>query len=65
MIANLYAFIFFPYSAIKDDLFYEKTDELSSPELRDYFKASKINLKEGQRAEVNLEMLDWVKNISY
>jgi SAM-dependent MidA family methyltransferase len=52
------------YVTIKDDLFCEEIDELSSPELRDYFKNSKVNLKEGQRAEVNLKTLDWVKNIS-
>jgi SAM-dependent MidA family methyltransferase len=52
------------YVTIKDDVFCEKIDELSSPELRDYFDNLKINLKEGQRAEVNLKTLDWVKNIS-
>ena len=52
------------YVTIKDDLFCEKIDELSNPELRDYFDNLKINLKEGQRAEVNLKTLDWVKNIS-
>ncbi|MBC8550515.1 MAG: SAM-dependent methyltransferase [Candidatus Brocadiales bacterium] len=52
------------YVTIKDGLFCEKVDELSIPELRDYFNNSKIDLKEGQRAEVNLKMLDWVKNIS-
>ncbi len=29
-----------------------------------YFKELKIDLKDGQRAEVNLKALDWVKNIS-
>jgi len=52
------------YVTIKDDVFCEKIDELSCPELRDYFKGLKIDLKEGQRAEVNLKALDWVKNIS-
>jgi SAM-dependent MidA family methyltransferase len=52
------------YVTIKDDLFCEKIDELSSPKLRDYFGNSKTDLKEGQRAEVNLKALDWVKNIS-
>ncbi len=52
------------YVTIKDDVFCEKIDELSSPELRDYFNTLKINLKEGQRAEVNLKVLDWVKNLS-
>jgi SAM-dependent MidA family methyltransferase len=53
------------YVTIKDDVFCEKIDELSSPELRDYFKALKIILKEGQRAEVNLKIWEWVKNLSY
>jgi SAM-dependent MidA family methyltransferase len=53
------------YVTIKNDVFCEERDELSSPELRDYFKALKINLKEGQRAEVNLKIREWVKNLSY
>ena len=53
------------YVTIKDDHFCEKVDELSSPALRDYFNNLKIDLKEGQRAEVNLKMLDWVKNLSH
>ena len=52
------------YVTIKDDVFCEKIDKLSSPELRDYFDNLKVNLKEGQKAEVNLKTLDWVKNIS-
>ncbi len=53
------------YVTIKEDEFCEKVDELSSPVLRDYFNNLKIDLKEGQRAEVNLKMLDWVRNISH
>ena len=53
------------YVTIKDDQFCEKVDELSSPALRDYFNNLKIDLKEGQRAEVNLKMLEWVKNLSH
>ncbi len=52
------------YVTTKDNLFCEEIDELSTPELENYFKELKINLKEGQRAEVNLKVLDWVKNIS-
>jgi Uncharacterized conserved protein len=52
------------YVTIKDDEFCEAIDDLSSPALRDYFNNLKIDLKEGQRAEVNLKALDWVKNIS-
>ena len=52
------------YVTVKDDLFCEEVDELSNPALRDYFHNLKIDLKEGQRAEVNLKMLGWVKNLS-
>ncbi len=52
------------YVTIKDDKFCDEIDDLSSPVLREYFDNSKIGLKEGQRAEVNLKMPDWVKNIS-
>ncbi len=52
------------YVTIKDDKFCEVIDDLSDPALEDYFAKSKISLKEGQRAEVNLKALDWVKNIS-
>ena len=52
------------YVSIKDDEFCEVIEDLSSPALRNYFQESKINLKEGQRAEVNLKLVDWVRNIS-
>ncbi len=53
------------YVTVQDGEFCEKIDDLSSQELRDYFDNSKTFLKEGQRAEVNLKALDWVKNIFY
>jgi len=52
------------YVTTTDGVFCEKIDELSNPELENYFKELKIRLKEGQRAEVNLKALDWVKNMS-
>ncbi len=52
------------YVTTKDGVFCEKIDALSITELENYFKELKINLKEGQRAEVNLKAFDWVKNIS-
>lgn len=52
------------YVTTKDDLFCEKIDEPSTPELENYFKELKADLREGQKAEVNLKALDWVKNIS-
>ncbi|GAX62114.1 hypothetical protein SCALIN_C28_0317 [Candidatus Scalindua japonica] len=53
------------YVTIKDDLFCETVEELSCQELLDYFSALKIDLKEGQRAEVNLKAIVWVKNLSH
>jgi SAM-dependent MidA family methyltransferase len=53
------------YVTIKDDKFCEVIDDLSDPVLEDYFAKSKINLIEGQRAEVNLKALDWMKNIPH
>ena len=52
------------YVTTTDGVLCEKIDELSNPELENYFKELNINLKDGQRAEVNLKALDWVKNIS-
>ncbi|MBT6048813.1 MAG: methyltransferase, partial [Candidatus Scalindua sp.] len=52
------------YVTTTDGVLCEKIDELSSLELENYFKELKIDLKEGQRAEVNLKALDWVENIS-
>ena len=51
------------YVTTTDGVFCEKIDELSNPELENYFKELEINLKDGQRAEVNLKALDWIKNI--
>ena len=52
------------YVTINDNKFCEVIDDLSDPLLEDYFAKSKIDLKEGQRAEINLKTLDWVRNIS-
>ncbi len=53
------------YVTTRDGEFLEITDELSDPALKDYFKELSINLKEGQRAEVNLKALNWIRNISH
>jgi SAM-dependent MidA family methyltransferase len=53
------------YVTIKEDKFCEVIDDLSDPVLEDYFAKSKINLKEGQRAEVNLKAQGWMKNIPH
>ncbi|MFQ5963150.1 MAG: class I SAM-dependent methyltransferase [Candidatus Scalinduaceae bacterium] len=44
--------------------FFEIIDELSIPKLKDYFKELNVNLNEGQKAEVNLKALDWMRNVS-
>ena len=49
--------------------FLEVTDELSTPQLSEYFDLVGINLssdnyQEGYRTEVNLAALDWIKTIS-
>jgi len=51
------------YVTTTDGVFCEKIDELSNHELENYFNELKIDLKDGQRAEVNLKALDWIKNI--
>jgi SAM-dependent MidA family methyltransferase len=53
------------YVTTRNGEFLEITDELSDPVLKDYFEELSINLKEGQRAEVNLKALDWIRNISH
>ena len=52
------------YVTTTDGVLSEKIDGLSNPELENYFKELNINLRDGQRAEINLKALDWVKNIS-
>ncbi len=38
--------------------------EPSDPRISDYFGSMNINLEEGQKAEVNLEALDWMEKVS-
>lgn len=45
------------------DGFCEVLAEPSSPELVAYFERLDITLEEGQQAEVNLEALDWMRNV--
>ncbi|MGB3206839.1 MAG: class I SAM-dependent methyltransferase [Crinalium sp.] len=52
-----------------DSEFVEVTDELSTPQLSEYFDLvgidlSSDNYQEGYRTEVNLAALDWIKTIS-
>ncbi len=42
----------------------EALGEPSDPRISDYFGSMNITLEEGQRAEVNLEALDWMEKVS-
>ncbi|MCF6155581.1 MAG: methyltransferase [Candidatus Brocadia sp.] len=44
--------------------FYEIDDEISVSALKDYLKANKIYLKEGQEYEINLGTEEWLKHVS-
>jgi len=48
----------------REATFKEVIDEPSSKRLADYFKEQNIRLREGQTAEVNLEAIEWLKNVS-
>lgn len=52
------------YVGIQDDVFTEILDSPSTPEINKYFERLGINLEEGQRAEVNLKAIDWMKWVS-
>jgi len=52
------------YVKIKDGVFTETIDDLSNPLLEDYFNELNINLVEGQRVEVNLKAMDWMRSVS-
>ncbi|HUG48779.1 MAG TPA: SAM-dependent methyltransferase [Candidatus Limnocylindria bacterium] len=41
----------------------EVVGELSSPALSQWFEAADVELEEGQRAEVSLAMLDWLREV--
>jgi SAM-dependent MidA family methyltransferase len=42
----------------------EERGELSDTRIIDYFKSMNITLEEGQKAEVNLQALDWMENVA-
>ncbi|MGI6065292.1 MAG: class I SAM-dependent methyltransferase [Bacillota bacterium] len=52
------------YVDLKDNEFYEILNEPSTPQLKDYFNRLNIKLRDGQRAEVNLAALDWLKEVA-
>ena len=49
------------YVGLKDDVFIGIPDAVSSPEIECYFDRLGIELQEGQRAEVNLRAVEWMK----
>ncbi len=51
------------YVGEQDGGFVEAPGELSSPEIGAYFAADAITLREGQRAEVNLQALKWIRDL--
>jgi SAM-dependent MidA family methyltransferase len=52
------------YVAYRDDLFTEVAGPLSDDRLAAWFADAAIELGEGQRAEVNLAMLDWLDDLA-
>src|SRR4030042_1226542 len=42
----------------------EQVGELSDPRIASYFQSMDITLQEGQRAEVNLNALDWMEKVA-
>ena len=51
------------YVGWKDERFAEILGELSNQGLNDYFKKLGITLEQGQRTEINLRAVDWIKSI--
>ena len=49
------------YVGLKDDEFTEVIDTLTSHDIGNYFDKLEIELQEGQRAEVNLRAVEWMK----
>jgi len=51
------------YVTLKEGAFVEKLGDLSTPTLKQYFKDLNVELQEGQKAEVNLRIFDWLKEV--
>jgi SAM-dependent MidA family methyltransferase len=47
----------------ENDQLGEKWREPSDPRIFDYFRSMEIDLQEGQKAEVNLQALDWIEKV--
>ncbi len=48
----------------KEESFEELTDKISDSRLVEYFEEQGVSIKEGQTAEINLDAIEWVNNIS-
>jgi len=53
------------YVTHENGQFEEKWDEPSDPRISTYFESMDITLQEGQKAEVNLDALDWIEKVGY
>ncbi|MBI5048838.1 MAG: SAM-dependent methyltransferase [Deltaproteobacteria bacterium] len=51
------------YVGYKDEGFVEITGELSNKSLNGYLERLEITLEQGQRTEVNLRAIDWIKSV--
>lgn len=49
------------FVSLRDDTFTEVMDSPSTPEIGEYFHRLGIDLEEGQRGEVNLKAVDWMR----
>lgn len=49
------------FVSLKDDAFTEVMDLPSTPQIGEYFHRLGIELEEGQRAEVNLKAIEWIR----
>jgi SAM-dependent MidA family methyltransferase len=47
----------------RDGQFEERWEKPSDPRIYDYFSSMSVSLREGQKAEVNLQALDWMERV--
>lgn len=52
------------YVAIDQERFAEQTGDLSTDRLINYIKRLQISLADGMKTEINLEAMDWIKNVA-
>ena len=51
------------YVGERDGGFMDVPEDLSTPEIGEYFRNDGVELREGQEAEVNLRALEWIGNV--